>query len=230
MLSTFSRCGRLDGRILENINDFYSTQNEYDPYTWIWVSNTIKSFENKPNPFLWGSKDLKRDIEEFYMIFNHKDSLKFREFIKKDYNIVLNIQAAYNLHKKHKNNESFEVEREIFMSNNVYNIFKHDSNTIVLGQLGLFHTILSTYKKKPKHSDLIRLAKTLNSDSLYPLTNKKVSSNIIYYQNTKPKHYSFLQVDFKKMTPLFNEMENCDLFIKEVNNGKVSNLILYKNR
>lgn len=221
--------------ILENIQSYYASMNNYSSEDWEWVNNIIHSFEEKPYPTAWNKKNLKDDIDRVFYILNSKDSAIFKNSITIDYDIISDIRAAYNLMNKRKKffieNESQEIqsEREIFLTNNVYKIFIHDPRAIIMAQLGFYHTILYDYLKKPKPVDKIRLANVLNNDSHYPITNKKVCSNIIYYKNTKSKQYGFLQVDFRSITPIFEEMQNCDLLIKDINNDRVNNLILYKN-
>ena len=195
-------------------------------------------FKRKENPISWGRKNLKEDLTKLLDYVNSQDSLIIKDHLSSElYTELSIIMKSFEISKKRRRlfvvfeRTEFQVEREKFMTNNIYRLFVNDPHAIVYGQFGIDHVLLSTYNKHPKPDQKMRLAIDLNNNPEYPLTNHKVCSNIIYYDYFKPNSYKFLQSDLSKINSEFTKMKDCELLIKDFENkSKATNLILFKTQ
>jgi len=223
-----------------NYSETWNTDSNNDTlnYAQIELCEIINSIKSIQNPLASSNKGLKKDLDEILLFSKSSDSV----LIKKNLGDNLffeftQIMTSYEISKKRKRlfvvfeSDKFQIEREKFMTNQIYQLFAKDSTAIVYGQFGIDHVLLSTYKKHPKPYEKIRLGIALNNDKAYPLTNNKVCSNVIYYDYFKPSMYKFLQSDLKKIPNEFSKMKDCQLKILDFENkSKANNLILFKTK
>lgn len=201
------------------------------PYEVRYVYSLLKQI-NRPD--ITSTKLLKKLIKKTSDIMKTKDSTIILNWAGKEWEKLKEIIASFELSSKRKhlliNNESakFFKEREDFMLNNVYRLYKKDSTTTAYGHFGIYHIQLSPETKTKKEIKSC-FASLLNSNPKYYILNGRISSNSIFYGYIKFKHYKFLGASETEVKNQLSKMPNNSLALFELRNRpKYSSLLLFK--
>lgn len=199
------------------------------------INFLIGSLMNKKDPTIWGNNYLKRDINLILDILNSKDSMLIINRFGDHYHEGKLILKGYLLTQSSKHplmygleSNVFKEKREIFLTNNIYDLFKNDTSAFITGQFGAYHTIFKPEFKAKNKKVYKRLSDMLNCDPTYKLTNGRVSSNLILYKSFLKSQSKTYHFDKNRFTQWYQASEPNILYIEKCTNGLTDNFLLYK--
>lgn len=196
----------------------------------------VKEIRTVNNPIEYGKTGLKEQLKFLLHLLDSPDSTLILNHIIENSEIFNKIISAYRLALESKRvfidneNKEFKTKREWLMINNLYSLYQKDSLAVCIGRFGFFHIQLSKPTKKLNKYNDISMAAILNNDLRFPLTNKKINSNIIVYSYAFPKHYKFLKTNCNDVNSIFKSMPQNTLYFMDYNDKTfMTNLILFKS-
>lgn len=190
----------------------------------------------KENPYQWGNKYVREDVEKFGFWMQNEDSVILKSVLSKsDYHYVKKLLNAYNLGKgdrlfSNRQSDEYDFSREMYLAKNIYNAFLNDTGSYYYGRFGISHVRLNFMDDIKKTSKNLSMAYWLNnSDTLFSLTNNNIYSNIIYY-NAHNKIYVFLKERKLQLDANLKKLRKCQLaFVPLKPLSVCNNLILFKD-
>ncbi len=174
-------------------------------------------------------------VDMFYKIYK-TDSLSLKQEIKIEYNEVQKIFNTYSKYKKFRhvnfNRTKLSVynERENFIANNIYTLYKGDTTAVLYGQFGIAHIPLNKTKIWGTRKNVESMATTLNINKNYELLNNKINSTLIFYDEVPKRWYYFYINDKKELNKLYEKNSNLIIQIDKPSSDSLINNLLFINK
>ena len=163
-----------------------------------------ESILEKQDPYTWDKKLVRKDVDSLIGWFRCEDSVLLKNTLgQEDYSLIKRILRGYVLGKgdlrlANSRSGEYNIEREKFLCDNLYQLYLRDTSSYYYGQFGMAHVILSAEDTIKRALNNPSFVSQLYSSAFYSSTNGNIQSTIIYYRKYQ-RIYVFLKKRKKEL-------------------------------